>query len=452
MGEVRGPPNSQIVTSARSRSTRSDTSGLYVAPKRTMSQSFGTSASNWTATATSNPDLPAELLDHIVDFLRDDTEALKTCCLTSKSWIPRTRKHLFADVNFDSPTRLQAWKNKFPNPSTSPACYTKSLFLSYQWNLAHLADAEEGGWIPTFSQIEYLMIKIEGWDISLVPFHGISPVLKSLSIDCIFPPLSPTSNLICSFPLLEDLSVEIHYDSYRDHHFHGQLAASRPSSSPVFTGYLQLSVSGAMHHIAYGLLSLPGGLHFQALILVVRSKEDILSATALVEECSPTLEYLELDCEPGMSVSPHVYDNSLPPLIVDESPDSIDLSKATRLRHAVFICKSDPRLITMALRTITRNHRNFKRLSIGAPKTLGSRVFTPRRLDLANIKHAVGEAGYLGWLELDRLLAQLHESRSIHLNVLIRGGGQEVRGCMEHLLPEVVTVGIGWESESGTEG
>ena len=93
----------------------------------------------------------------------------------------------------------------------------------------------------------------------------------------------------------------------------------------------------------------------------------------------------------------------------------------------------------MALRTIPRNHRNFKQLSIGAPEILGR---TPRLLDPTNIKHAVGEAGYLGWLELDRLLVQLHESRSIRPKVLIRGDGQKVRSCMENLLPEVTTRGI----------
>ena len=267
-----------------------------------QSFSFSTSTSNWTATVTSNPDLPAELLDHIVDFLCDDTEALKTCCLASKSWIPRTRKHLFAHVDFYSPTRLQAWKNTFPNPSTSPAYYTKFLFLSYQWDEAPLVDEEEGDWIPTFSHVEHLMIQTEGWKLSLVPFHGISPVLKSLSIKCVSPPRSPTSNLICSFPLLEHLSVEILYDPYRDGHFHGHSAATLSSSSPAFTGSLRLSAPRGMHNIANGLLSLPGGLHFRALILVLRSEEDILSAIALVEECSSTLEYLKVDCEPRMSV------------------------------------------------------------------------------------------------------------------------------------------------------
>src|ERR1700753_246461 len=52
-----------------------------------------------TATIMSGPRLPAELLDHIADLLRD-RETLESCCLVSKSWIPRARKHLFACVAF----------------------------------------------------------------------------------------------------------------------------------------------------------------------------------------------------------------------------------------------------------------------------------------------------------------------------------------------------------------
>ncbi|KAF9642961.1 hypothetical protein BDM02DRAFT_3104213, partial [Thelephora ganbajun] len=46
------------------------------------------------------PHLPPEILDYIVDFLYNEPETLKQCCLVSKSWVPRTRKHLFADINF----------------------------------------------------------------------------------------------------------------------------------------------------------------------------------------------------------------------------------------------------------------------------------------------------------------------------------------------------------------
>ena len=46
----------------------------------------------------SNPHLPAEILDYIIDHLHDTEDALRNCSLVSKSWIPRTRTHLFADV------------------------------------------------------------------------------------------------------------------------------------------------------------------------------------------------------------------------------------------------------------------------------------------------------------------------------------------------------------------
>ena len=44
--------------------------------------------------------LPPEILDLIIDHLHDEPATLKTCCVVSKSWVPRTRKHLFALVEF----------------------------------------------------------------------------------------------------------------------------------------------------------------------------------------------------------------------------------------------------------------------------------------------------------------------------------------------------------------
>ena len=76
----------------------------------------------------STPCLLEELLDYVVDFLHNAPRALENCCLVSKSWIPRARMHLFAHVAF-SARGLQSWKKLFPDPSTSPACYTKTLHL-----------------------------------------------------------------------------------------------------------------------------------------------------------------------------------------------------------------------------------------------------------------------------------------------------------------------------------
>ena len=143
----------------------------------------------------------------------------------------------------------------FPNPSISPACYTKYLLIAYHRNGFPLVDAEEGGWIPTFAHAEQLVTEIDP-KISFVPFHGFSSMIKSRTLDYIFHPCSPIFNLICSFPHLEDLSVGTLYESYRDDDLHDQLVATPPSSSPAFTGLLDLSVAGGMHRIAYELLSL----------------------------------------------------------------------------------------------------------------------------------------------------------------------------------------------------
>ena len=61
-----------------------------------------------------NPDLPPELLDHIVDFLHDNQTALRNCCLVSKSWIPRARKYLFAAIEFHREETLKSWRETFP--------------------------------------------------------------------------------------------------------------------------------------------------------------------------------------------------------------------------------------------------------------------------------------------------------------------------------------------------
>ena len=126
------------------------------------------------------PHLPAELLDHTVDHLHDARFALKNCCLVSKSWVPRSRKHLFANVTFKTAARLQSWKTTFPDPSTSPACYTKDLVV---WcpQLVTAADAEERGWIRTFSQVVHLGLDFDWSKTSLLPFPG-SHLRSNLSI------------------------------------------------------------------------------------------------------------------------------------------------------------------------------------------------------------------------------------------------------------------------------
>jgi hypothetical protein len=188
-----------------------------------------------------NPYLPPEILDRVIDLLHDEPETLEWCCLVSKSWIPRTRKHLFADIRFRTEKRLDLWKKMFPDPSTSPAHYAKTLFIDCP-QVVVAADAEPGGWIRGFSRIVHLRVgnrrlSVDG-SFSLVPFHGLSPNVKSIHITVHALPPSQMINLILSFPLLEDLSVFTCFKTSPDNHDSPNrlLTAVQPSSLPRSLG------------------------------------------------------------------------------------------------------------------------------------------------------------------------------------------------------------------------
>jgi len=234
------------------------------------------------------------------------------CCLVSKSWIPRARKHLFADVRFGTKEELESWKETFPDPSTSPGRYAKTLTINHP-HAVTVADAEVGGWIRDFSHVVHLELgspgRLQGpYDddesgIFLVPLQGLSPFVKSLSIDSIALPSSRIFDLILSFPPLEDLTVTNCYGAAINKGGGSNLLPTliQPSNPPAFTGSLKLVTSGAAP-IARQLLFLPGGIHFRKFMLAWEPGEDISVITAL-ERCSHTLQSLNIACGPfGASI------------------------------------------------------------------------------------------------------------------------------------------------------
>ena len=245
----------------------------------------------------SNPRLPAEILDHVVDHLYDAEDTLKNCCLVSKSWVPRTRKHLFTRIALRTEQNLQTWKETFPDPSVSPARYTKSLLVRCSYAIT-AEDAEPGGWITGFSRVVHLEITPDTTD-NLVPLQGFSRTIKSLRLRTTHLLSSQSFDLILSFPLLEDLTVITYYYKMLTHEADGSdepRAVVQLSRSPVFTGSLELCRREGIVSIARLLLSLPGGIHFRELKLEWWRHGDVTITTALVEGCSHTLESVEISC------------------------------------------------------------------------------------------------------------------------------------------------------------
>ena len=242
--------------------------------------------------------LPPEIHDYVVDLLHNEPETLKKCCLVSKSWVPRTRKHLFAHVRFETKAGLGLWKEAFPDPANSPAHHARILFIGCS-DFIVAADAEVGGWVRTFSGITSLDVENGKWFLntstaSLAPFYKFTSTIKSFHMSPILLPCPQLFDLIRSSPLLEDLSLAGHHrSSGTDGNPHRAQDAVSPTPPPL-TGSLNLTVLGGMGDTVRRLLDLPGGLHFRKLTFSWDLKEDQPRVTELVEECSHTLEFLHI--------------------------------------------------------------------------------------------------------------------------------------------------------------
>ncbi|KAF9789357.1 hypothetical protein BJ322DRAFT_1105220 [Thelephora terrestris] len=372
---------------------------------------------------------PPEILDHIVDILHDEPEALRQCCLVSKSWVPRSRKHLFVVIKFHAPSDLGAWKRTFPDPSNSPAHHTRTLFIGCP-EVVTEEDAAEGGWIQAFSCVTRLEtvdnFEFSSVNLSLIPFHKISSTLKSLHVSHYLLSLSQLSYLIQSSPLLEDLTL-IGYDTTNDDdELDESQTAISPSITPALSGTLEIFVCLGISRTVRRLLDLPNGLQFQKLKLTSWGGGDSHSIVGLMEACFDTLECLDIAFD-----------------LDDQTP--IDLSKITKLKDVVFRCKSlSGGWILMALETITVKHRDLQQISIHVPFLW----------DLAALKdHASAQKRIhffnpgAKWSFVDGLLASLWESRSVHLKIVYPrpetlDEGREMQDLAGFLFPETTRRGI----------
>lgn len=347
--------------------------------------------------------LPPEVLNLIIDHLHTEPGPLKSYSLVSKSWVPRTRRHLFGHVEFDSDYGpfLESWMDHFPDPSTSPAHHARVLAFRAYPVIAANATAIISH-LRSFCHITRLEVGTSGWNdhrLSFVPLHGLSPTLKSLSLHYELVPLSEILNLICSFPLLEDLALS-HYGLYGHSGWR-----DIPSTSPKLSGTLELDSEHPS--ITRGLLSLPNGLHFSKITLL-RSVEDAELTMEVVSECSDTLESLSIRYS-------HWHGTPVPP--------AFDLSVYPKLKAVEFHGGS----VSIGWIITT--------LQSGKPKSL-QRV----------VVHVYGissyEAGEMGheWRDLDHLLSRLWTSHSILPKVTC--GSRLEREVARRLLPELANRGV----------
>lgn len=289
-----------------------------------------------------------------------------------KSTNPRTPRTFVDRVNFEDEYRFNLWKSHFLKTS--------------EFRVRHLSigavTARALQWIRPFTQIEELSVNEWAWrdfpkPISLAHLHRLSPTLKSLHLIRHSSSLSEVFNFVRSFPLLENLRLDVIVPFGTNFDLQ---ATSSTSPSPLLTGTLVLDVpmNGGIRPIVTKLLEIPDGLRFRR--IEVRSPVVTDGSTMeLVSSCSQTLKSLHIDYTGGKrlvstvpescSIAPPPLSDIPSPLVFTDpilslaSPDKLDLSKATRLEE-VELRWNRPEVgwITNTLETVRR--RTIRRITI----------------------------------------------------------------------------------------
>jgi len=148
----------------------------------------------------------------------------------------------------------------------SPAHHTRSLSIRHP----HLIKASDVDTILTFCNVERLDVITVAWRdarIALAPLHGLFAVLNSLYLSFISFPDSEVFGLMCSLPLLEDLTLVSLGRGHKDEQW------SAPPTSPRLNGSLKVeTVFEGTRTITHRLLDLPNGIHFTKITVPWLSK------------------------------------------------------------------------------------------------------------------------------------------------------------------------------------
>lgn len=241
---------------------------------------------------------PPEIFDHIVDFLHNDLKTLRKCCLVSKLWVPRARKHIFRAVRFEHRAHIEAWRKVFPDRTNSPARYTRLLRIQRP-EVVDPTAAEDRGLFQSFSNVVRLEVRSYGTRNRRFgsPDSSRLTIVEITAVGILSP--WKTVDLVCSFPLLKDLDIKSGTvtNSPGDHH------TFRPATSPPLTGTLALSLMTEIRPTVQSLLDLPNGLHFRKFVWVWYRESDPRWITTLVGKCAETLECVDF-CRylPRMSI------------------------------------------------------------------------------------------------------------------------------------------------------
>jgi hypothetical protein len=226
--------------------------------------------------------IPAELTDRIIDFLHSDRQALATCALVCKSWIPSSRFHLFEKLHINHKTTRTFMGLLHSNHSTIEK-YAQALWILDWKRMVQLAP-----YLGRFLAFKSLVITGTQSDMKethadlCLWFHGITN-LDVMSFRFMNPQCF--SRFLDAFPLLELLRINL---SGLSLHSPKNDAQSSTISLPLRIRILHISISSLMLPFLLNINFPP----LVELILCRVTTNDLLDIDHWLRSLPPTLRAL----------------------------------------------------------------------------------------------------------------------------------------------------------------
>ena len=186
--------------------------------------------------------LPQELVEGIIDYFSDDSTMLVTFSLVAKSWLARSRCHLFSKIAL-SKESARKWQSLIPPGPDGLSCLVRSLSL-LQAPASRWLDPESLDVISdhlfSFQQVENLLVTwlyLDDFEPASLARHfgHFGPSLRSLRLSYLAADYSALMTFLQLFPNLQDL--HIHTPELNDDN--PPLRISR--TGPIIRGSLNLT-------------------------------------------------------------------------------------------------------------------------------------------------------------------------------------------------------------------
>ena len=315
----------------------------------------------------SAPRVPPELCDHIIDYLRDEPQALSACALACKTFLPRTRYIRFQNVTI-SATGLRKLKASLDIVDRTPGIASLVQGLTVRRAFARFQEAREPSAgkdgtlatllrrLPGLRQLMLDSISIDSATAAV--FRDTCPRVAKLQLArCQIESVGLLFALCEGLPSLRDLSL-------RDVHTRRPAVDPQLDSLPTFSlrslhiesrqSLLNIDVSA---HVVAGVVKnkLHTSLH-SFHVCDLRTTEELDAVQELLRGAGPSLQHLALSFAGGRDLTEYNRTSSLclfPGSLRTRSPAHSALCLALSILAPALRC-------TRGLRTLALSGVNLK--------------------------------------------------------------------------------------------